>query len=292
MLPGLSRSYCSSLALLVVLMSASACFTPRAMGDKMAADIKNLQQTVDSLEQEIDMLQATVTEWRQLAEERLIQLGQGLTEIGRSSQLNSSDLTVQLERMVRDVESLRGAVEITDHRLQETETRLQQQLSERMTAISAENQANNNAGAAGPQVNFPSDKKAAWAMLQKLRKEESGNNLRPIYRTWLQKWPKEAGMSDEIMFALAELSFQEKNFATARREFVRVLEQFPQSNWNDDVYYHLGLCSIELQQWQDGETFLTEVLTNHKKSPFFKLAKAKLDSIRANSKKSSTASKK
>ena len=95
----------------------------------------------------------------------------------------------------------------------------------------------------------------------------------------LKQWPKEAGIADEAEFRLGETYFAEKKFDAALREYIKVLDKFGNGNLADDAYYQIGLCSMEIGNLDDAQTFFNEIVTNHKKSPLLKNAKAKLEEV-------------
>ena len=72
----------------------------------------------------------------------------------------------------------------------------------------------------------------------------------------------------------------EKKYRAALQEYIKVAEQFPKGSMVDDAYFQIGNCSMALGNLEEAEVFFNEIITNHKRSPFAKDAKAKLSEVK------------
>ena len=245
----------------------------------MQADIAALRADVDQLRQTVAAAQAEMDAQSRGTLDKFEQMGRALQEFNQSARLTDVDFGSQVERIIRDVQELRGAVEVTDHRIGETETRLQQTLAERIASLQQPSpEATDRAGTGGPPP-LPKDKKEALVVASGLLKANRVTEGRVVLRELLRQWPRELGVSDEATYRLGESYFSEKKYDAALREYIKIVDKFSRGNLVDDAYYRIGLCSIELGHWEDAQTFLTELVTNHPKSPLLKAARGRLDEV-------------
>lgn len=244
----------------------------------MQAELLTLKTDLHDLRKGLEAAKATETEHTQQSLKKIEEISQALQEFNHGARQADADFGSQMERMIRDVQELRGAVEVTEHRIGETDAKLTQTLNTRIEAIKTTGESGNaEAASTSAQTAAPKDKKELLAYGGKLMKDGKTNDARGIYRDVVRQWPKELGITDEALFQLGESYFNDKKFDAALREYIKVVDKFSAGELVDDAYYKIGLCSMEMGNFDDAQTFFTEVVTNYKKSPLYKQAKSKLD---------------
>jgi TolA-binding protein len=267
-------------SLLVLVGLQSACWVPKEVGKQMQDDILALRGDVQSVKKGLDETRATESEQMQAALKKIEEMSLALQEFNKSARMTDADFGTQMERMIRDVQELRGAVEVNEHRIGETETRLEQTLASRIQALQSQNPNDAaESASASTQSAAPKDKKELLAYGAKLAKDGKLNDARGVYRDVMRQWPKEPGITDEAAFRLGDSYFDEKKFDQAVREYIKVVDKFSTGGRVADAYFKIGQCSLEMGNLEDAQTFFTEVVTNHKKSPLAKTAKTKLDEV-------------
>lgn len=285
------------LGIVFAFLPLAACWVPKDVGRQMQAEIQGLRGDLQALKGNLDAAKATQQEQMQSTLQKLEDLSRALEEYNQSSRSENADFGTQLERMISDVQELRGAVEVNEHRIGETETKLNQTIATRIQAMQTQN-ANVVTEDAGANVlkDAPKGKKEQLAYASKLVKDGKVNDGRLVFRNIIKQWPKEVGITDEAEYRLGETYFDEKKYDAALREYIKVLDKFGNGALADHAYYKIGLCSLETGNLDDAQTFFSEIVTNHKKSPLAKDAKAKLDEvekrIEANKKAKKSAPKK
>ncbi|RYE99872.1 MAG: tetratricopeptide repeat protein [Methanobacteriota archaeon] len=245
---------------------------------------------VHTLRHNVDMLRATESEHASQTLAKLQQLSQALADFNSSARSNNADFGSQMEHMVLDVQELRGAVELNEHRLGETETKIEQSITQRLDALTKQMTASQSEVSAATE-RLPTGRKEALAFAQKLYRQGRANDARAAWRAILKTYPKTPGVSDEAFLRLGDSYMDDKRYDAAMREYIHIVEKFAQSANIDDAYYKIGICSLELGRLDDAQTFLGEVVQNHRKSRWARQARAKLDDLarRAEQKKARAA---
>ena len=268
-------------ALLVLTIYAStwlqACFVTRETGQLMQDDINALKTDLAGFHKSVEAFHAQETEHTESMLRKLEQLSKALQEFNQSARMTDADFGSQMERMIRDVQDLRGAVEVNEHRLGETEVRMEANITQRIDALAKQTAAAAEANV--PERSLPANKKAALALGVRLIRDGKTQEGRSVLRNITKTWPKAVGTTDEAIYRLAETYYEEKKYESALREYVRVVDKFATGAWADDAYYKIGSCSMELGRDTDAQTFFTELVTHHKSSPWVKNAQSRLDII-------------
>jgi TolA-binding protein len=246
----------------------------------MQADIAAQKAELQRLRHAVEENRAMGLEQTQQTLGKVEQLSRAVQDMGQSSRMSDADFNAQMEHMIRDVQELRGAVEVNEHRLGETETKLDQTLASRITAI-GQAAATPEAAAApsAAQRQAPKGKKELLAYGQKLLKDGKVDDGRAVLRDVVRQYPRDNGLTDAALWALGESLFDEKKYAPALREYIKVVDKFASGSFVEGAYYRIALCSAETGNLEDAQTFLTELTTNHKKSPWQKRALGKLAEI-------------
>lgn len=262
-----------------VSLGVTACWVPKETGRIMQDDIAALKADLTQVHKAVDEERAVETEHRQQTLKKFEEISGALAEFNRSARMTDADFGAQMDRIIHDVQDLRGAVEVNEHRIGETETKIEQNLAQRIEAINKQIAGGGTETSEAADKGMPKDKKEALAFANKLAKEGKTNDARAAYRNILRDWPKEPGVTDEAMFRLGESYYDDKKFDAALREYIKVVDKFASGDLVDDAYYKIGMCSLELNQLADAQTFFSEIVNNHKKSPLLKSARARLEEV-------------
>ncbi len=264
----------------------AGCFVPAETGKRMQADILALQQQAQTAERGLDEQKAALTEQMQRAEQQITEVSAALAELQRAARNTDADFGVQLERVIKELQELRGAYELSEYRLGKLEGRLEGEgsLTARVEALEKK-----PAEAPPPAVQ---DKKELLLQARALIKEGKAAEARGVLREVIKRWPKEAGVTDEARYRLGELYYDDKKFRNALPEYIAIAEGFASGAFADDALYKIGLCSMELGNLEDAQIFFTEVVKSHKGSPHAKASANKLDEIKARLEKEKKGGKK
>ncbi len=256
-----------------------ACWVPAETGQKMQQDILALQAEMQQARKGLDEQKAALTEQMQVADKQIAEVEAALADLRRAAHMTDADFGVQLERLIRELQELRGTLELSEYRLGKLEGQLEGEgsLGERLEAIES-----NLVDAANkpPPAEAPKDKKQLLLHARKLARDKKVAEARGVYREVIKRWPNEAGTTDEAYYRLGDLYFDERKYRSALQEFIKVAEKFASGRFVDDALYKIGLCSLEIGNLEDAQIFFNEIVRNHKKSPLVRAARGKLDEIK------------
>jgi TolA-binding protein len=263
------------------LLGTLGCWVPKEAGEAMQRDLLALQQQQAANQKSLAEQQARLEEQMQRADRKIEEMTHMLEDLNRAARSTNTDFGVQLERLNKDVQELRGSSELSDFRLGKIEGKLDGEgsLIARIEALEKLEKKDPPAAAAPTAEAVPKDKKELLAYAGGLVKKGKANEARGVYRDIISKWPNEAGVTDEAYFRLGEMYFDDKKYRSALQEYIKVVEKFASGGFADDAYYKIGLCSMEVGNLEDAKIFFGEVVRNYKKSPLVKDAQKKLDDV-------------
>ena len=303
-----------SVVSLATAVFATGCFFPYESGMLLSRDLDALQKSMRDtrnnveargvqLEEQSAKLESQISQ----ADEKLGEVAETLDTLNRAARLSNADFGVQLERMLQELQELRGAIELADYRI----SRMEQQIAANagsQPAPSAPAYAQNSkqptpkvkpkaqpapaspkATAKAPAKPTPAKAKAPAkpatpkeqiADARSLIKQNKYDQARGILRQVLNGGPRKAGVHDLAHYELGKSYQSEKKYRAALQEYIKVAEQFPKGTMVDDAYFQIGNCSMALGNLEEAEVFFNEIITNHKRSPFAKDAKAKLSEVK------------
>lgn len=273
--------------LLFASLLLQACFVPTEVGKQMQADILALQHEVQDLRHAQEQARAVALEQNQQTLAKIEQLSRAAQEMSQNTRLSDADISQQMEHMIRDVQELRGTVEVNEHRLGETETKLEQSLAMRVAAIKQQQAAQESAAAAAAKAQNPSaarkkapkDKKELLAYALKLLKNKKTDDARSVLNDLLNKYPDESGLSDVALYNLGDSYFTDKKYDAALPAYIKLVDRFPHGTFVEAAYYKIAICSAAAGNLEDAQTFLNELVTNHPKSAWAQKAATKLTEI-------------
>ncbi len=296
---------------LLTAIFATGCFYPYESGMLLSRDLDALQKSmretrsnVESrgvkLEEQSDKLTSQIRQ----ADDKLAEVAETLDTLNRAARLSNADFGVQLERMLQELQELRGAIELADYRI----SRMEQQIASKSvepapsTAVAQAQPSTPKSSpkaekpkatkpaapvkntpvktAAKPASTKPKTPKEQIAHAKTLIRQNKFDQARGILRQILNEAPREAGVHDLAHYELGKTYQGEKKYRAALQEYIKVAEQFPKGTMVDDAYFQIGNCSMALGNLEEAEVFFNEIITNHKRSPFAKDAKAKLSEVK------------
>lgn len=258
-----------------LLSGAQACWVPAEAGRQMQTDILALRTEVHDNKKGVDEQRASLTEQMRKADRQIEEVSTTLGELNRAARSTDADFGVQLERLVKEVQELRGALELTEYRLAKLES-AQEQTTQVVARVEKLEQTKT---APPPAPETLQSKSELLSQAKALVKDGKISDARGVYRDIIKKWPGELGVTDEAYFRLGELYYEEKKQRNALAEYIKVVEKFASGSYADDAYYKIGLCSIDIGNLEDAQIFFGEILKNHKKSPHYKAAQQKLEEV-------------
>jgi TolA-binding protein len=270
-------------------VAALACFVPAETGRRMQDDIVGLQNESRAAKAGLDTQRARLAEQMERGDKQIEEVAKTLAELQRAGRNTDADFGVQMERLIKELQELRGTIELTEYRLQKLEARLDGDgsLTTRLEAL--EKKAGISSAAAdasrlpdGAVVIPPADPKDKKELLEYGRRlvgEGKAADARGVFRDVIKRFPNEAGVTDEAYYSLGELYYSEKKHKNALSEYIKVAEKFPTGKFGDDAIFKIGLCSIEVGSLEDAQVFFSEITKNRKKSPLYKQAVQKLEEV-------------
>ncbi|MBT6176113.1 MAG: tetratricopeptide repeat protein [Deltaproteobacteria bacterium] len=314
-----------SSALFALALSCSGCFwVPAETGVRMQSDIRGLQDNMRAankhLEQQAAHLEeqsAQLATQMKEAADKVAEVAEALQSLNRAARMTDADLGVQIERLIKEVQELRGSVELSDYRLGKMEGQLEgdQSLVARIESLEKEQNAlpiatktssksrstkkvsSKKAAPAKTKTKTktttvtkatspkpkakkpPQGKKELLAYGEALVKDGKIQDARGVFRDLVRRYPKSKGITDKAFFTLGETYFQNKKYRNALQEYIKVVDRFPKGAMADDAYYRIGSCSMEIGNLEDANIFFNEIVSNHKKSPLLKAARGKLKEV-------------
>ena len=257
----------------------------------MQDDIVGLQNDTRAAKAGIDAQRAQLAEQMERADKQIEEVASALSELQHAARNTDADFGVQMERMIKELQELRGTIELTEYRLQKLEARIDGDGSLTARIETLEKKAGIPVGGAATGAEpgrptegaatitpaEPKDKKELLEYGKRLASEGKIAEARGVYRDVVKRFPNEAGVTDEAYFALGEMYFAEKKHKNALAEYIKVAEKFPNGKLGDNALFKIGLCSMELGSLEDAQVFFGEIVKNRKKSPYYKQAQQKLD---------------
>ncbi len=272
-------------ALLALALCGSACWVPAETGKQMQADILTLQRDLGTARAGVDEQRAKLTEQMTRADQQIEEVAKALAELQRAARNTDADFGVQMERMIKELQELRGVLELTEYRLQKLEGQVvgDGSLASRLEAAEKRLGSGTSTtpvdGAVTMPAAEPKSKDELLANAKKLVKDEKVAEARGIYREITKRWPNEANVTDAALFALGELYFAEKKYPNALTEYIKVAEKFPTGKFGDEALFKIGLCSMELADFENAQVFFSEIVKKGKKSSLYKQAQAKQEEV-------------
>lgn len=223
-----------------------------------------------------------------------------------------SDLVLRLNTLQREVQQLRGEVEVQNHAVDALKKRqrdLYLDVDQRLSNISAgvvpaapgvKTPAEAPAQASVPSASTPprepvqtpvvvqsptggavdpvveeAEYRAAFEMLMQRRYGDASK----AFQDFLAKYQGSA-FSDNAQYWLAEASYVTRDFDSALVEFRKVIQDYPQSSKVPDAMLKTSFIQYEKQQWPEARETLETLINNYPNSTASRLASKRLERMR------------
>jgi TolA-binding protein len=281
----------------LVVLLGSSCFTTREEGDTMRQDVSALKSETSELQREVTDLKAGQAE-------RLARLEQRVTELDAALALvrqGDADASVQVERMVRELQTLRGDIEVAKNDLSQQKATVESILARPPATVAAAATAPKVEGTdpskpvtIGGQA-IPADPKAHYDVAKQLFDDKQFAAAGEAFDLFLNRHPNAADLVDNAAFWKAESFAQlaaatvdktarEKAYKQAILSYQRVLES-PKSEKADGALFKIGLAFEQLGFQDEARVFYEELLAKHAKSSLAVDAKKRLKGLPAKGKR-------
>lgn len=287
---------CSQLVVVVSLLAASAgCITTRAEGDQLRADVDALKEETSHLQTELADARAQRELVKKL-EARVVELEGTLSALRQAD----ADGGVQIEKLVAEVQNLRGELEEARHELGEQKATVESILARPPVAVATaatapkvENDPNKPTQIGGEDV--PADAKEHYAFAKRLFDDKKFAESAEAFDLFLTRHATGGELVDNAAFWKAESYYQlglaatdktgkEKAYKQAILSYQRVLET-PKSAKADGALFKIGLSFEQLGFQEEARVFYEELLSKHPKSPLAGEGKKRLAALKPAKKK-------
>ena len=255
--------------LTIVGVVLSACWYP---GDRGVL----LEEKVNQLADENAALRKELIESREKLAQSQKRLDEQLEQIDKASRRSDADVGIQVQRTVEDIASLRGQVEMYQHRMTELEGLLkksQDDLEKKQLASDPDMAAKKRA----EEVKRPEEPRDFLRLAHDTAKGDK-QVARTLYNEFLKKWPKDAG-AGEAHFGLGETYYQDEKCREALYEYGKVIQEFTKTRSAPEAYLRSAECFKKLKMVAESKLALETLRKEHPKSEAAKTAKVKLGEL-------------
>ena len=204
----------------------------------------------------------------------------------------------QLEQLQREVQQLRGELEVQGHSLNSLQQRQREQyldIDRRLHRLEA---GGVSAGPGTPELGQtpaplvqdpaapvsvapdqaavdPAQEREQYERALDILKEGRYAEAAKAFRVFLSSYPG-TRYGANARYWLGEAYYVVRDFDTARREFTEVVEQYPQDPKVADSLLKLGFIHYERQEWSQARETLKQVVDRHPGSTAARLAQDRL----------------
>ena len=243
--------------LLLIALCSVACVTTAQEGEQMRADIAALRT---DLKKEVDATSAD----RQKDQQRAKALQDALDQLSRAARKSGADLAVDVEKAQNDLSSVRGQIEVLQHRLDALEKTSQenQKALDATTQFMAQRQK---------EAEHPTDRGPLYNLARQKLDEGDSAAARQLFGEFLQRY-KTDELAANAQYWLGETYYAEKRWNDAIVEFQKVLKEYKGSDKVPDALLKIGMSFQAQGDCQNALLFFDEVVQAHKSSPAAKAA--------------------
>ena len=243
--------------LLLIALCSVACVTTAQEGEQMRADIAALRT---DLKKEVDATSAD----RQKDQQRAKALQDALDQLSRAARKSGADLAVDVEKAQNDLSSVRGQIEVLQHRFDALEKTSQenQKALDAATQFMAQRQK---------EAEHPTDRGPLYNLARQRLDQGQPSRARELFQDFMNRYPKDE-LAANAQYWLGETYFTEKKWNDAIVEFQKVLKEHKGSDKVPDALVKIGLSFQAQKDCQNALLFFEEVLQSYKNSPAAKTA--------------------
>lgn len=223
------------------------------------------------------------------------------------------DLLEQVSNLQREVQQLRGDIEVQTHGMESLQKRqrdLYLDIDRRLHRLEAggvqqpatgaggteggagvppaaapvpatRGVAEQPAGsvAAGASALNPADQRKDYDRALEQLKEGRYNEASSAFKTFLEKHPA-SSYSDNAQYWLGEVFYVTRQFQPALDEFSKVLSSYPDSPKVADAKLKMGYIQYELKEWARAQELLNQVVKGYPGTTTARLAQERLDRMK------------
>ncbi|MCO6414283.1 MAG: tol-pal system protein YbgF [Thiogranum sp.] len=237
-------------------------------------------------------------------EERIVQLERKLDSRGLV------DLMTQMQTIQRDMQQLRGNIEVQTHELENLQKRqrdLYLDIDRRLHRLEAggvagadgdsavmpspdlqgsaqvpapvmpADPAGSASAAAAPVASLnPAAERREYDAALEILKEGRYSEASGAFETFLKRYPQ-SSYADNAQYWLGEVFYVTREFQRALGEFEKVLKDYPDSTKKADARLKIGYIRYELKDWAAARDSLSRVVQEHPGTTTARLAQERLD---------------
>lgn len=279
-----------ALALVVsALVLGSGCLVTASEGAAMRSDIDQLKLELAEQQKREDDLRADLQ--RKLAgmEARVVELEGTLSTLRQAD----ADNGVQMEKVIAELQQLRGDVEEARFQLGETKKSVQDILERPPVSVAA---AEGAPPVAAPSATLggepiPEDKTALYDLGKKLFDQKKYDDAVAAFELYTTRHPDDKELLDNAWFwkgeahyakasSLSDKKAQADAYRQAVLSYQKVLQQ-PKANKADGALFKIGLAFEALGFASEAKVFYEELIAKHPKSDLVKEARKRLKVVSA-----------
>ena len=232
---------------LLAVVVLSGCLMTTGDGDKLRADISQLNKRMETIETQLN---------EQMARLRKV-LDDATALLGR----NSADLGTKVARSESDISAITGKIEEAKYQLDELQKRLalleqSQQKTSQETAKIIERVA----------PSMPEDKEALWKEAQSRLSSGMREDARRFLRGFIQRFPSDPRAS-MAQLQVGQSFAQDLKYSSAVAEYLAVMSRFSKSNEVPDAMWFLGEAYVAMKYCTDAKAIFQDLSKRYPKSP-------------------------
>jgi len=284
-------------ALLLAAVTSIGCVTTREEGETLKRDMAVLKTQVAEVQRQQSDEKNNEGARLEAISKRVADLEGTLAALRQAD----ADSGVQLDKVVAEVQALRGEVEEAKHGLQETSASVASILAHPPTAVAVGGATPEKVDdpkkpvtIAGQEV--PADAKAHYEFAKKLYDEKKFAEASEAFDLFLKRHEKDApeyksnaaywkaDSTFQLADSLTDADAKKKALKQAILAYQSVLED-PKTQKGDVALYKVGLAFEQLEFKDEAATFYDELVKKYPKSSLVADAKKHLKTVQAGAKK-------
>jgi TolA-binding protein len=281
-------------AVVVVVAAAlvgSACVTTRDEGEAMRADIATLKDQAAKTEVALNDDKAGVVQRLEALDKRLVDLEQTLATLRQAD----ADSGVQMEKVIAEIQTIRGEVEAARHELGETKQTVTDILNRPLNAPTPGPAPKDTKDAKIDGQPVPADKQPHYDFAKKLYDDKKFAEAAEAFDLFLVRHGADKKLSDNAAYWKGEAYFAQAQTVADKKEKEKVLRQAmfayqrvlesPTSEKSDGALSKVGQTFEQLGFKDEAKVFYEELIAKHPKSPLVDDAKKRLKALGGTKKK-------
>lgn len=263
----------------LLLVAATGCWVPLERGRAMQAQIDQIGQDQQDLQQRLDSEHAVVRDRVAKVDEKIAEVQKKLDELNRAARRSGADLAVNQDKLQGQLARLEGDLQVAQHQLadlQQGMTSLKSDTEGKLAALKGAGALDEYQARQLIQQLPKQDDKAAFLGLAK-QQEQAGNPgvAREIYQQYVRRWPNDPASAD-AGYRAGELLAAQNRWREAILAYGNVAEDFPRSPRAPDALLHVGEAMLQLDMKDDAKSILQQVAEKYPRSDAATAARAKL----------------